>query len=169
MWVSIYIYIPVKVKSEYPVLKGELVPELIRVNHYTGIVNNCDVEKLGILTNSTITIDELLNILEEKNINDLNYNNIKRTINIHEIDLEFRKRVLELIPLKLLYSGRTIPEYGYERSKKFIEEFNKEIPNLNLSTDRIEEIINYNYQKLIRNKNESKKQKILSKFFSKKI
>ena len=173
-WGYPYIYISVKIKSENPVLNGELIPELIRVNHYTGIVNSYDLEKLEVSIDTQITIEELLSILEERNTKDINYNNIKRTIYLHNIDLKLRKKILELIPLKLLYSNTTIPEYGYERAKKFIEEMNKEIPDLNLTTEKIDELMNYNYKKIniVESeavKKETIKTKILSKILSKKI
>ena len=50
--------------------------------------------------------------------------------------------------LKLLYSETTIPERGYKRAKRFIDEFNKEL-NINLSTKEIDEIINRDYSKKI--------------------
>ena len=58
--------------------------------------------------------------------------------------MELRDRILQLVALKLLYSRNTIPERGYERSKKFINEFNKEL-NLTLSTEEIDEIMRRNY------------------------
>ena len=46
--------------------------------------------------------------------------------------------------LKLIYSRNTIPEYGYERAKKLINEFNRKL-NINIKTNRIDEIINKDY------------------------
>lgn len=49
-----------------------------------------------------------------------------------------------MVALKLLYSNRTIPERGYKRATRFINEFNKKM-GLNLSTEEIDEIINRDY------------------------
>ena len=46
--------------------------------------------------------------------------------------------------LKLIYSRNTIPEYGYERAKKLINEFNRKL-NINIKTNRVDEIINKDY------------------------
>ena len=58
--------------------------------------------------------------------------------------MELRHRILQLVALKLLYSRNTIPERGYERAKRFINEFNKKL-DLTLSTEQIDEIINRDY------------------------
>ena len=41
--------------------------------------------------------------------------------------MELRHRILQLVALKLVYSKNTIPERGYERAKRFINEFNKKL------------------------------------------
>ena len=58
--------------------------------------------------------------------------------------MELRHRILQLVALKLLYSRNTIPERGYERAKRFINEFNKKL-GLTLSTEQIDEIIHRDY------------------------
>ena len=44
-----------------------------------------------------------------------------------------------------MYSKNTIPERGYERALRFINEFNKKM-NLELSTEEIDEIMNRDYK-----------------------
>ena len=51
---------------------------------------------------------------------------------------------VQSVALKLLYSRNTIPERGYERAKRFINEFNKKL-DLTLSTEQIDEIISRDY------------------------
>ena len=91
-----------------------------------------------------INLDELYNELSNSDIN-LDFNSLKSTILDRKLMLKIREHILELAALKLLYSKNTIPEYGYERAKRFIKEFNKEL-NTNLTTDRIDEIMNKDYK-----------------------
>ena len=70
---------------------------------------------------------------------------LKADVDDHNCDLELRKRILQLIALKLLYSQNTTPGRGYKRAKKFIDEFNKEL-HLNLSSEKIDNIINTNIE-----------------------
>ena len=96
---------------------------------------------LNIDRDKEIKLDELIKILENLN----RKINLKECVNNHNIDLELRKKLLQFVALKLLYSKNTIPENGYERAKRFIEEFNENIPNLKLSTSGIDKIMNINY------------------------
>ena len=91
-----------------------------------------------------MTIEQLLLILEARCNDVLEFEEIKQTVYDHNIDLELRNKVLQLVAIKLLYSKNTIPEFGYERAKRFINEFNKKL-NINLTTQKIDEIMNRNY------------------------
>lgn len=91
-----------------------------------------------------ITLDELLVLFNEKYTNELNFNKLEECIYDHNCDVELRRRILQLVALKLLYSNKTIPERGYERAKRFINEFNKK-KGVNLSTEEIDEAINRDY------------------------
>ena len=108
-----------------------------------------------------INLDKLLILFTEKYSNELDFTDLQRCIYNHNCDMELRKRVLQLAALKLLYSNRTIPERGYERAKKLINEFNKEM-DLNLSTIEIDEAINRDYSN-------SKKTKCIGKIIFKKV
>lgn len=90
-----------------------------------------------------ITLEELYNELE-KTDNGVDYTKIKKIILDKKLREKIRKEILELTALKILYSRNTIPEYGYERAKKFINEMNRKF-NINLTTKRIDEIITKNY------------------------
>jgi len=92
-----------------------------------------------------MTLDELLEIFEKEQKRNWDYTNLKESVYNHNVDLELRKRMLELASLKLLYSKNTIPERGYVRAQRFISEFNKHIPNLNLSTNKIDGIMQMDY------------------------
>jgi len=86
-----------------------------------------------------IYLDELLKVFKEKYANELDFSSLERCIFNYNSNLELRHRILEIAALKMLYSKNTTPERGYERAKRFINEFNKEL-NLNLSTDEIDKI-----------------------------
>lgn len=92
-----------------------------------------------------INLDELLSLFEEKYSHNLDFSVLKADVDDHNCDLELRKRILQLIALKLLYSQNTTPGRGYKRAKKFIDEFNKEL-DLNLSSEKIDNIINTNIE-----------------------
>lgn len=92
-----------------------------------------------------INLDELLSLFEEKYSHNLDFSVLKADVDDHNCDLELRKKILQLIALKLLYSQNTTPGRGYKRAKKFIDEFNKEL-NLNLSSEKIDNIINTNIE-----------------------
>ena len=84
---------------------------------------------------------------------------------IHKLDLELRKKILQLVALKILYSENAEPEIGYARAKKFINEFNRTIPNLKLSSIEINKIVHNDYTK---NSNvELPKEKKMFRFFDK--
>lgn len=82
---------------------------------------------------------------------------------IHKIDLKLREILLQLTSLSIIYSKNTSPERGYLRAKKFIEEFNEYIPNLNLSTNEIDEIMNMDYINDFNNKSIQKHKNLRGK------
>lgn len=91
-----------------------------------------------------ITLDELLNLFKEKYSEEFSFTELEKCVYDHNCDVELRNKVLQLVVLKLLYSRRTIPERGYERAKRFINEFNKKM-NLNISTEEIDNVISKDY------------------------
>ncbi len=117
---------------------------LIYADYMTGEISKN--YELGEYLNSekNITLDELLSIFNKKYVDVLDFTELKQSVYNHNCDIELRRRILQLTALKLLYSKNTIPERGYERAKRFINEFNKKLC-LNLSTEEIDEIIYRNY------------------------
>ena len=91
-----------------------------------------------------LNLDELLSIFKEKYTDELDFTELKESVYDHNCDMELRHRILQLVALKLLYSRNTIPERGYERAKRFINEFNKKL-GLTLSAEQIDEIIHRDY------------------------
>ena len=116
---------------------------LLRADTDSGKVN-VDYNLKDYIDVDNITLDELLVLFKEKYTEELDFTNLEECIYDHNCDVELRRRVLQLVALKLLYSNRTIPEKGYERAKRFINEFNKKM-GLNLSTEEIDEAINRDY------------------------
>lgn len=130
----------------------------ISVNHETGELNNnyCEFDQFfsnkkaistEILNQNGISLNQLYQYLSQKYGEKYDLSELKKTIYLHEFDKTIRNYLLNLVSLKLLYSENTIPEYGYARAEKFIEEFNdyylkEKNENLYLSNVEIEEIIN---------------------------
>lgn len=103
---------------------------------------------------SYMTLEELYNELE-KSENSIKYISLKETILDKKFREKIREKILEMTTLKLIYSRNTIPEYGYERAKKLINEFNRKL-NINIKTNRIDEIINKDYSDVKKLKKTSK-------------
>lgn len=117
---------------------------LLHADHTTGKVLVDYNLKEYIDNKDDLNLDELLSIFKEKYTNELDFTELKESIYNHNCDMELRHRILQLVALKLLYSRNTIPERGYERAKRFINEFNKKL-DLTLSTEQIDEIISRDY------------------------
>ena len=119
---------------------------LLGANHITGeVVSDYDLDEY-IGNDKKLHLEELLSILDEKYADKLDYSELKKCIYNHECDLELRDRILQLAALKMLYSENTIPDRGYIRANRFINEVNKKM-GLNLSNDEIVEAFNRDYSK----------------------
>lgn len=75
---------------------------------------------------------------------DVNYSNLTKAVNRHKMEIQLRNIILELIPLKLIYSNFTLPEYGYIRAKNYVRMFNKEY-NLKIDMCEVDEIMKRDY------------------------
>ena len=78
------------------------------------------------------------------NPNNIDYTELERFVINHRNSLELRNKILELIPLSMIYSKDSRPKYGYIRARHFIRMINKEL-NLNLTTDKIDRIMSIDY------------------------
>ena len=113
-----------------------------------GTINPLEAEMLkdsGYIDNDENIKDasDLLNRIkqEEKNID---YSELEQIIKKHNSDVKLRDTVLNVIPLSILYSKNTLPEYGYVRAKHFIKEVNKKY-GFNLKLDCINKIMEIDY------------------------
>ena len=135
----ITLFIPKKHPQEY-----EPKDIIISADDKTGLVYSHDWEYDDY---KDTTLKTLYKILYSEYDNEYDLTELKECIFTHECDLELRKKILQLVALKLLYSKRdSNPEMGYTRAQRFINEFNKEL-GLDLSTDEIDLIMNRDYSK----------------------
>lgn len=58
---------------------------------------------------------------------------ITRVLITYKYDIKLRKKILDLAALYILYSKNTTLDRGYDRADRFINDFNNNIPNLNIS------------------------------------
>lgn len=75
------------------------------------------------------------------------YSELTNVVLTHKANIKLRNMVLKLIPLYMIYSKNTLPEYGYIRAKSFIRMFNKEY-DLNMDTEEIDEIMSRDYSNI---------------------
>lgn len=95
-----------------------------------GTINKYDLEFLqtnGFLEdmNGIDRIEHLFGRLESIPT-EIDYSELKKWIEYHKNCIDLRNRILSLVPLKLLYSEYSNPDFGYFRAKSFIRMFNKE-------------------------------------------
>lgn len=141
---QIFMRISRKNEKKSDSLLGKAPYFLLNADHMTGKVSK-DYELEEYLdSEENLNLDELLSIFKEKYTDELDFTELKESVYDHNCDMELRHRILQLVALKLLYSRNTIPERGYERAKRFINEFNKKL-GLELSTEQIDEIIHRDY------------------------
>ena len=141
---QIYMCINRKNEEECSPLLGKIPYFLLHADYMTGEVSNDYALEEYLDSEEKLNLDELLLIFKEKYTDELDFTELKESVYNHNCDMELRHRILQLVALKLLYSRNTIPERGYERAKRFINEFNKKL-GLTLSTEQIDEIIHRDY------------------------
>ena len=142
--VQIFMKINKKNKEECNPWYGGTTYFLLQADYMTGEVLNYYELEDYIDNEENISLDELLSVFNEKYSNELDFTELTESVYDHNCDMELRDRILQLVALKLLYSRNTIPERGYERAKRFINEFNKKL-GLTLSTEEIDRIIHRDY------------------------
>ena len=142
--VQIFMSINRKNEEECNSWLGKVSSFLLHADHISGEVSKDYMLEEYIGNEENISLDELLFVFNEKYNDELDFTELKECVYDHNCDMELRHRILQLVALKLLYSRNTIPERGYERAKRFINEFNKKL-GLLLSTEEIDEIIHRDY------------------------
>lgn len=118
----------------------------VSIDSSNGIVYETNINGIKINYDNKISLEEFYNMLVRIFPEEIeNFSKLLKVINIHNKELELRKEILKLTALKILYSKDTIATFGYRRAIIFINEMNKEILNLNLSTEEIENIVSKDY------------------------
>lgn len=117
---------------------------LLSAEEKTGKVD-VDTTLKKYVNNDSINLEEVLDLFKTKYNDILDFKELEDCIYDHNCDFELRNKILQLVALKLLYSSKTIPERGYIRATRFIDEFNKKL-GLNLSKNEIDEIMNRIYK-----------------------
>ena len=115
-----------------------------------GTINKYDLKKLEernliYSTYGVKTAEDLYSKCLRSSDSKLDYSNLENVLYRRQIAIELRNKILELIPLAIIYSGG--PEYGYIRAEHFINTFNEEY-DLNMTTAKINEIANRDYSKI---------------------
>lgn len=117
---------------------------LLHADPRTGMVSNSsDLEDYT--DKKDLHLDQVYALLSSRYSDELDFSELRECLIDHKYDTTLRFKILQMVALKLLYSEKTVPEYGYERAKKFIEEFNSEL-NMGLVTDEIDEIMGRDYK-----------------------
>lgn len=110
----------------------------------TGLVDmDYEIEKY--VSVDEIDIYNLVKLFIDEHYDKLDFSELEKASNNKYLDNYLRDRLLEFVALKLLYSKRTTPLRGYERAKRFMDEFNKKL-DLNLSMDKLDNIMNRDYK-----------------------
>ena len=78
----------------------------------------------------------------------------------HKAQTTIRNKVLQLVPLQIIYSD---PIYGYYRAKSFVRMFNREY-NLDLNLNEVEGILRKDYSE---EKTQNEKTNVKRKLFKK--
>ena len=110
----------------------------------TGLVDmDYEIEKY--VSDNEIDVYNLVKLFIDEHYDKLDFSELEKASNNKYLDNYLRDRLLEFVALKLLYSRKTTPFRGYERAKRFMDEFNKKL-GLNLSMDRLDNIMNRDYK-----------------------
>lgn len=114
------------------------------INKYDGYLSlSTSILLDKIVKNSCTTIEQLIdknNYFKKVDYDEIDFNDPKKVIETHNLDLEIRNKIFNLIAIRLLYSSKD-KKVGYIRAKLFIKEFNKYIYNLNLQSTEIDQIV----------------------------
>lgn len=116
-----------------------------------GTINSLETEILkdsGYLDNDEDieNVFDLINRIKQEG-KDINYSELEQIIKKHNNDIKLRNIVLNAIPLSILYSKNTSPDYGYVRAKHFIKEVNKKY-GFDINSDYIDRIMKIDYSNI---------------------
>ncbi len=127
---------------------------IISADAISGKVDS-DYETLKYIDNDDITLNDLFQVFSENYADCLDFQELEKALKNNYVDNYLRDDILNFVALRLLYSKKTVPERGYKRAIRFMDEFNKRL-GLNLSYDEIDKLMNNSY------KEDNSKVKLLS-------
>ena len=127
---------------------------IISADAISGKVDS-DYETLKYIDNDDITLNDLFQVFNENYADCLDFLELEQALKNNYVDNYLRDDILNFVALRLLYSKKTVPERGYKRAIRFMDEFNKRL-GLNLSYDEIDKLMNNSY------KEDNSKVKLLS-------
>lgn len=127
---------------------------IISADAISGKVDS-DYEILKYIDNDDITLNDLFQVFSENYADCLDFLELEQALKNNYVDNYLRDDILNFVALRLLYSKKTVPERGYKRAIRFMDEFNKRL-GLNLSYDEIDKLMNNSY------KEDNSKVKLLS-------
>ena len=127
---------------------------IISADAISGKVDS-DYETLKYIDNDDITLNDLFQVFSESYADCLDFLELEQALKNNYVDNYLRDDILNFVALRLLYSKKTVPERGYKRAIRFMDEFNKRL-GLNLSYDEIDKLMNNSY------KEDNSKVKLLS-------
>lgn len=117
---------------------------VFRVNAETGIVeSNCKYYGMTLEE-----VEKELNIEFYNNKTNIDYCTISQGVYNYKMDLELRRRILELVALKLCYSTSNRPEINYVISEHFIDTMNKLFEDDILKYDEVDYIMYRCYENM---------------------
>jgi len=111
------------------------IKEFFGIDKQTGIINNIYIENIVL---KKVTLNQAIDIFYKTH----DCRELVKIKLMHSIDIELRKKILQFVALKLLYSENSTFEKSYERALKFITEFNEQILNLNLEPEFLNSKLN---------------------------
>lgn len=116
---------------------------IVGADAYDGVIDT-DYEIQKYVEEENFDLEFLNAELSQKYSDCLDFSSLTKAINNKFFDDYLRRQILEFVMLKLLYSKNTTISRGYERARRFKEEFNKKL-GLDLSMEKLDKIINRDY------------------------
>lgn len=131
MFEEIFINISSKDTDNYPDF-------VVVCDSLTGIVKNADqLIKLGIVDFDNINVDNLLYILNTNYKDIYDFDELRRVVLNHKVDLKLRKILIILIGKKILSNDDVSIDLKMKRYNSFIDDFNNHMYDLKLRKEDI--------------------------------
>lgn len=114
--------------------------KVIFANSSTGVIEDISLMQFRKYFKKGITLDEFSEEIKDLDTITDYYSELEASVFNHQCDLKLREEMFNLAITKLVNNTENT-EIGYQRACLFIKEYNEAFPNLNLSTDVIDTIV----------------------------